>query len=302
MRSFLVFLQFTLLLTCFFSCKRLAYDPEAYNDLLYKQPEETIPPKEYIFKTTLKTGTVGFPIPKLETSWNTTGTALSNEDTLTITGTNGDDVFTIKLKNYKNQSLFTIGPKRDTATLIVKIAGRPVRYTSKGSSHGKVTIVRFDNSYNQIEANFDMVLYNTLRDSIVISSGYFKINFSPNAYTWRDNGLEMKAQLISAKKGDFYEITGVDTLKKRAIVIKVPLTLGGTGFNSKIALGYNGTSVFYTDSARNYINAKAFDFGGVIISSISDNIIKGSFSDIRVGGSDANSADKFLDGKFSAKF
>lgn len=307
MFRFLVSITVFFIILCQFSCKRKVFDPTAYDELLYREPVVKPPIKEYIFNAHIKRGKTGSPT--VETDWKTTGSALVSTNTITVTGSFNNDIVTIQLKNFLDNMVFAIGPKKDTASISINILSVVGQYVSKGRSHGQVTVIKLDKVNNQIEANFDMVLYKTSLDSIVITNGYFKINYSPNEIVW-DDGMRvggksviLKAAIITGSKGNYYEIIGTDTLYKKIIKIQIPLDLGNSTPPCKLSLGTVGNlpAVYYTDIDSNFIQVKAFETGDIFVTSTSDNIISGSFRYVKVGGSPIDYS-YGLSGSFSAKY
>jgi hypothetical protein len=292
-------LLFLITIALFTSCKRKVFNPSNYDDLVYRRYIPPPPPKEYIFRAKVD-----------EKSWNTSGSGLVSGDTLTIKATVDGKILTLRLLGYSSKSRFLIGATENLATYAA-VGASSNEFSAIGKSHGTVSLISFDKAYNQMEANFDFVLYGRGGDSLVVSGGYYKINFSPNDFRWQEDGLDYVGQQIDGSdQSNSYVVTATDTLSKRVLRIELPKSLPRG--NSKYALGEVGglPAVYYTNPVTGLMDVKAHTVSGyVTIKSNTDRVIKGSFADIRVGilpgGDPNNPLNDYLhglDGSFSAKY
>lgn len=257
-----------LVLSLFISCKREKYDPSKYDDLLYSYTPPPAATKAYIFQAT-----VGGE------QWNTTGLALVNQDTMVVSGTVGTQTLSIKLAGFSSRTTFTISTGKDSASLST-VGNATFDYASISNASGNVTITKLDQAYDQIEANFTMVLYSEAGDSMVVTDGYFKISYTSDDIRWTEGGKILVADSVWAtfiSASNSFEVYGLDTNTKKMIKLVVPKQ-PQNGLDSDAPLSTNETTqeAYYTVPTATGSPLKASS-GALQLHSSTGNIVKGVF-------------------------
>ena len=287
-KSFIFVSLFTLLFSL--SCKRETFNPNKYEDLLYKKKD--VPPrdKEYIFNVTID-----------GVKYNSTGKATVIGDEMIIKGKVGEKTLLFSISNFTNAPVFIIEHAQDSAALYT--SNDQYDFASISPSAGEIKVLKLDKEFSQIEAQFQMNLFNQNGEKLSITEGYLKINYSPDNVYWDLNsGGDTVAQTVNCSfLNNTYEIIAQDTLSGKVLKLTLPKNLGTKSLNQPIRIG----EISGLPSAEFIDNGKTIRIfsGTVVIFSDANNVIRGTFRDLKGGGPGTeDDATHYLTGGYSAGY
>jgi hypothetical protein len=278
----------------FFSCKKKPYNPSDYDSFLYKYTPPPAPPTSYEVSAT-----VDGVAKKTSTG---TATVSGNGDTLTIKGVFGTSILQVKIFHFDdaNTNVFLVGGSN---TSLATYDTNGTRYDASLLGGGQIIRKNLDTKYHQIEGNFNFVLYNSNGDSLKISNGYFKINYSPYFAYWDESYVSFVADSFSAVGlgTNQYTIVLYDTKSKTGIKMILPTTASGSAATMYLGQESGGfPKAYYIDNKGKLNDATGGegDFSTPLLSG--SGIVYGSFG-TSYAVHDPNFAFSFSGGSYSVQ-